>query len=350
MRCRNCDYELWNSKPGACPECGRVWKFEDFRFRVQLAQFLCPHCDHAYAGTDENGLPSPRAFECSNCHGQVELASMRALPAPGTDGSGAMDDQHFWTERARLGRWKAFRKSIGQSLSSPGRIGATLPRAASFWSALKFSLLCASISIAVAFLPLSLLAVVGMGGFQWGLFSIWDSVVPFAVITVVATVALQTIFLAWGLAAHFLLRLLGAAKRPVSQTLCATLYSTGPFALSAVPCCGAYVAAVSWVWMSVAMIHALAVLHRTSIVRACAAVLVPAVSLILLVLGLITGTIYLSNASMTPAPPAAAPGTIVQPDATESDPQLLPSTGPESSEEEKSADNQFSAESDPDPQ
>ncbi len=346
MRCRGCDYELWSMKPGACPECGRLWRFDEFRFRPLAAQFLCPHCDHPYAGTDEQGLPTPRAFICVNCTAPIDLDQMRALPAPGTDGSGAMDDEHAWSERARLGYWRAFWRTVGQSMGSPSRIGATLPQRSDFWGAVLFATICGMIGIFFSGSPLFVLFGLASGQMSSGLEYALRAVGTMAGVIVGFVIVGQLLFLLWGCAAHGILRVGGGVRRPIVQSMSTTLYCSGPFIISAVPCCGIYIFPISFVWMAIGMIHAFASLHRISVMRASVAVLTPVLAFVAAIVLAIAGMIWISGNStwstnsatfstqFPPSPTAVASPAQppADPSAEQSDPQVLPTLGPEAPE------------------
>ena len=346
MRCRGCDYELWNMKPGACPECGRKWQFDEFRFRPFAAQFLCPHCEHAYAGSDEQGLPVPRAFICSQCSQPIDLNQMRALPQPNTDGSDAMDDVHPWSERFRLGYWRAFWRSVGQSMFSPTRVGRTLPERTNLRSALFFSLLCATVGIAFATLPFVFLFGISSSQFSSGLEYALIFLAKFLGIILGSAIFGQIFFVLWGSCAHAILRMSGGVRRPLNSSLSATLFCTGPFLISAVPCCGFYISVISLIWMAVAMIYAFASLHKVSGLRASIAVLTPILALLAGTVLTIAVMIYVSPNTTWPSAwsttgsstgsttGTANFGPIPSTSADESDAQALPPLGPESPKEE----------------
>ena len=346
MRCRGCDYELWNMKPGACPECGRKWQFDEFRFRPFAAQFLCPHCEHAYAGSDEQGLPVPRAFICSQCSQPIDLNQMRALPQPNTDGSDAMDDVHPWSERFRLGYWRAFWRSVGQSMSNPSRVGRTLPERTNLRSALLFSLLCATVGIAFATSPFVFLFGISSAQFSSGLEYALIFLAKFLGIILGSALFGQIFFVLWGSCAHAILRMSGGVCRPLNSSLSATLFCTGPFLISAVPCCGFYISVISLIWMAVAMIYAFASLHKVSGLRASIAVLTPILALLAGTVLTVAVMIYVSPnttwsttgssawSSTGTATGSATFGPLPPTPADESDAQALPPLGPESPKEE----------------
>ena len=81
MRCRNCDYPLWNLKARECPECGASFRPSEFEFVAQSVRFCCPHCDQEYFGTDERGHLRPVEFNCTKCATRVEMDAMVLRPA-----------------------------------------------------------------------------------------------------------------------------------------------------------------------------------------------------------------------------------------------------------------------------
>lgn len=330
MRCRTCDYELWNLAPGRCPECSTPWQFEDFRFRPSAAQFLCPHCEHAYGGNDAAGLPSPRHFTCVSCKNEISLAQMRALPAPGTNRDEAMEDQHPWIERARIGRWRAFRQTTRASIMTPTALGAALPLNLTLAAPLIYSAICNSLALTGCVLvPIGVLVIIDSGVSNPTSIGFWPSLFPLLLAGLVFGLAFQLLILAWGGCTHWLLRMSGETARGWRHTSAALLFCSAPMMTAAVPCCGVYIAALASMWMIVAAIFAVVGAQKVSAGRAAFAVLLPS----LLLLALIGATLVWGIAtavSLSNPPPARAgtnaalQGSAVVEEAPASDPQLLP--------------------------
>ena len=282
MRCRGCNYELWNLPPGDCPECGKAWRFEDFHFRREFVQFLCPHCDCAYPGEYIASLALPYAFTCTGCQSAIELGQMCARPADGIDGSQAMQQDFVWSDRRQVGRWRAFWRVVGYSLGTPSRIGNTMTQKRGLRGALWFSFLCLNfagfnwlIFITIAFwLP----SFTGRSQSFRGVEFI--AVLVFLAVFVGLVLAQQLFFLVWGLITHALIRMTGRARRAIGHTLSATHFCAGTFIICAIPICGFYFSLISFVWMAVAMVSALAALHKISRWRTAFAVLAPPVVMI----------------------------------------------------------------------
>ena len=284
MRCRGCNYELWGLPPGDCPECGKPWRFEDFRFHREFVQFLCPHCDCAYPGEYIASMASPHEFTCTSCQSTIELNQMCARPIAGTDGSQAMQEEFVWIERRRVGRWRAFWRVVGYSLGTPSRIGNTMTQKRGLRGALWFSFLCLNfasfnwlifISIAL-WLPSS----IGQGQSFRIVSEKFITVLIVLAISVGLVLAQQLFFLVWGLITHALIRMNGPSRHTIGHTLSATQYCAGTFIICAVPLCGFYFSLISLVWMAVAMVSALAALHKISRWRSAFAVLAPPVVMI----------------------------------------------------------------------
>ena len=282
MRCRGCNYELWNLPPGDCPECGKAWRFEDFHFRREFVQFLCPHCDCAYPGEYIASLALPYAFTCTGCQSAIELGQMCARPAEGIDGSQAMQLDFVWSDRRQVGRWRAFWRVVGYSLGTPSRIGNTMTQKRGLRGALWFSFLCLNfagfnwlIFITIAFwLP----SFTGRSQSFRGVEFI--AVLVFLAVFVGLVLAQQLFFLVWGLITHALIRMTGRARRAIGHTLSATQFCAGTFIICAIPICGFYFSLISFVWMAVALVSALAALHKISRWRTAFAVLAPPVVMI----------------------------------------------------------------------
>ena len=312
MRCRTCEYELWNLVPGSCPECGTPWRYEEYRFRVGAAQFFCPHCEHAYSGNDAAGLPAPRTFQCAQCQQDISLASMRALPAPGINRDDAMEDRHPWMDRARLGRWRAFRQMTRRAITTPTALGAALPANLTMGGPLLFSLLCNAVWIGgCVVLPMLALFVFELSGSRSS--PIWTAALPMLVCGLVVIVGFQVAVIAWALIAHLIVRATGETAHGWRHTVAALLFASAPMVYCAVPCCGAYLGVIGLGWISIAGIFALVGAQKISAGRAAAAVMLPVVASVLVVAGVATWGIWSVTrivnpvtTTLTPAPPSNA--------------------------------------------
>ena len=207
---------------------------------------------------------------------------MCARPIEGIDGSQAMQEEFVWIERRRVGRWRAFWRVVGYSLGAPSRIGNTMTQKRGLRGALWFSFLCLNfagfnwlIFITIAFwLP----SFTGRSQSFRGVEFI--AALVFLAVFVGLVLAQQLFFLVWGLITHALIRINGPSRHAIGHTLSATQYCAGTFIICAVPLCGFYFSLISLVWMAVAMVSALAALHKISRWRTAFAVLVPLVAIV----------------------------------------------------------------------
>jgi hypothetical protein len=272
MRCRECDYPLWNLKTRQCPECGSQFAPEQFDFRPNSVRFCCPHCEQAYYGTDVRGHLEPSAFACVTCGRSLSMNDMVLLPAEGLEETHTQVAVNRWLERHRTGRFKAWCSVIGQSLISPGQLMKGTPVESSMKQAWWFLTVTIVAVMVVSFIP-ALCFVVGLpylmsasgsvpaGGPGPGMMAgmMGGMTVVMFVIVVPATLLYV---LVWGLA------------------------SSGVYVTSVIPCLGGYVAPVWWVVSAVLMVRTG---HKVSGVRATFAVATfPVVVVVLVVAAYVT--------------------------------------------------------------
>ena len=67
MRCTECNYPLWNTPAGNCPECGSHFRPSEHAFHVGEVLFRCPDCAQDYYGDDIDGHLRPNEFDCVKC-------------------------------------------------------------------------------------------------------------------------------------------------------------------------------------------------------------------------------------------------------------------------------------------
>ena len=210
---------------------------------------------------------------------------MCARPAEGTDGSQAMQQHFVWSDRRQVGRWRAFWRVIGYSLGTPSRIGNTMTQKRDLRGALWFSFLCL-ISTTLNFILFFLIGflMATLGGFRspvpFASAAMFTTVLGVLAFSVVIVIGQQLLFIAWGLITHALIRITGRPNYALGHTLSATQYCGGTFIICAVPICGIYFSLISLVWTAVAMVSALAALHKISRWRTAFAVLVPLVVIV----------------------------------------------------------------------
>lgn len=288
MRCKTCDYALWNLPPEAkraCPECGSPFKPSDFTFAINSVQFRCPHCGQSYYGTDEKGHLVPSEFDCVKCAGHITMDDCLLTPAAGVPESQTRPDVQPWLERTRIGRWRAYWQTVGRSFVAPGALMRATPVESSVgpaWTFLLINLLApyliGSLPFTLLFLGIMLAGPAGGGG-GWA-----PMVASLAALTIGAVVVMGVLVLFWALSAHALLHLTGP-KGELKRTVEAICYSSGPNVLYGIPLLGCYIGgSVGAVWWLVSACIAIKEAHRVSAGRAAlAGIAFPAVSLVLAV-------------------------------------------------------------------
>lgn len=274
MRCTQCDYPLWNLRPGPCPECGQPFKPSDFRLVPNAVRFLCPHCHQDYYGTTADGHLSPRAFDCVRCGQHVDMDDMAVLPTEGVDEARTTAAANPWTERTKrpIPRWWA--TAIG-GLTRPADIIDGTPAIGSTWSALWFAalnlVLIALVGMSCLMLPTMLLAAAGTvgAGAAGGAGAVAGTSMLAAIFAGVAGLVLVPL---WAACAHALLWITGARTQGFGRTLQAIGFTSGAYLLTLIPCLGLIVGTVAWV---ICAGLALTRAHRTGPARAAIAIATP---------------------------------------------------------------------------
>ena len=108
MRCKICDYRLWNLRSRVCPECGTPFKPSEFEFFLNSVQFCCLHCNQTYYGTGAKGHLVPAEFECVKCARQIHMDEMVLLPTEGIEEEQTKAHTMPWMERKKRGAVRAW--------------------------------------------------------------------------------------------------------------------------------------------------------------------------------------------------------------------------------------------------
>lgn len=257
--------------PGRCPECGRDWTHRDFHYLPGRVRFLCPHCEHAYSGLGPEGRPWPESFDCRACGQHVTLDMMRALPAPGLGTDQVMGNIHPWVERARIGRWRAFWRTLRVTLIAPHEIGRAQPPNARVRDALIFSAWVSAITLTlpltcmgVQVIPL-LLAAPGA--------ALRSSETMIMLAAALGVIALRPLIsLLQAAVGHLVLKATGPVRGGWNVTACACLYGMGPVVADSVPCL-ACISPVGSIWSLISSIVQLSAAQGVSGGRASLALL-----------------------------------------------------------------------------
>lgn len=284
MRCRQCDYLLFNLTHPGCPECGRPFSIEEYRFEPAAVSFHCPHCDQPYYGNDDRGLPVPRAFTCVTCQNEIALDELRVVPER-DDAMGFIGST--WDNRQQHGLWSAWWATFKQLLLHPSSFYRE-HAGKSIREAWLFSMIASYLGMVPAMAVQILL--------MWGLFSGLSFAVPGAAPLPPGLLAMMVIVYGLvALVAPLIMMFIGAGfyaltiqlallclvphRKPIDATFRVGMYSFGAYALSAVPICGSYVCGI---WQLVIMIVGIKEVHQTTGWRAAIAVLWPVVVVLVL--------------------------------------------------------------------
>jgi hypothetical protein len=299
MHCRTCGYALWNLGERTCPECGSDFLPSQFRFNPNTIRFLCPHCNQDYYGTDEQGHLSPRSFACIRCHAQIDMDDMLLLPTEGVKEQHTRLARQPWLERGADAGWLGARwfKTALRAMGSPGPLMAVTPPSSSPGHALGFAFTTWCVWGILALSPLLLmtvapLALLGPRRLVGGL---------------LVTIVLFTLFpfiviLAWSGITHLLLTLLATPAYPFRRTVHAIAYSSGVNMAAAIPCVGAYLGPLIWVWWAISATIMIKEGQKVPAGRAAAAVLTPPVIVFAIITaGVVLGVIPAMQRMMTSA-------------------------------------------------
>lgn len=309
MRCRRCDYQLWNLASRTCPECGDAFLPSGHTFRPASVEFRCPHCKQRYFGTDARGHLQPSAFTCVGCGRPVTMDEMVLAPAEGVDPEATVVDRNPWTRRAQLGRRRAWWRTSILGMINPVKLAQVTPHDGALWPAWRFAtvniLIVMGANLAMMFGIIGLGAVIAwINGDPTALTNLLMSLLGFLVFGA-AGLALQLLYtLVWIGLAHLQLKITGGSPRPIRTTSLAILYTSGANLPNAVPCLN-YVA---WLWWPITAGIALKHMQGVSAWRALpAALFTPLV----VVAGFVAGYIALMMWAMSLASAASSSMTSV---------------------------------------
>lgn len=287
MRCKNCDYPLWQIRGRTCPECGVPFRPSDYEFTLNAVKYCCPHCEQEYYGTGPKGELVPRMFECVRCAKTIDMDEMVLLPAEGVREEQTEGHRQPWLERGtRRGFWSAWFGTIGHALVMPGRLMKATPpespagKATAFFAITQLAVSIVSVAPFMIFmiLPISM----GAGGGST-MSQILDALLGMGIFFGVMAIAWFISLLLTTGATHGILLITGGCAHGFKRTYQALCYSSGANAVTSVPCLGAY---FGWIWWLVSACIAVKEGQRVHGGRAALAVLTfPVLSLVLVIGG-----------------------------------------------------------------
>ncbi len=334
MRCKVCDYRLWNLPSRRCPECGTEFRPSEFEFVANSVQFCCPHCGQSYYGTGPQGHLVPFEYDCVSCGRRINMDETVVLPTEGVKEEQTKVGEVPWLERRTRGFFRAWFATIAKAMVSPITLMRALPCESATptgWG-FAFLTLVSALCFGTVF-PCGLWFAVGLsfagprgvgGGMLLGL------LVYVAAYVVVVPVILGL----WSLVTHLMLQLLSGGSEPFKRTAQAICFSSGAGVCLAIPCFGVY--GVGWIWWIVSAILMVKEGQRTSGGKATAAVLTaPVIGTLLIVGGYallmvkLMGMAGTAGAFPTTAPSPAFPETSAVSQALRSFAEIHQGRGPE---------------------
>lgn len=302
MRCKSCEYPLWQLTDRVCPECGTPFLPSEHEFMLNSVRFCCPHCEQAYYGTGEKGHLVPRTFACVRCAKFIDMDQMVLLPAEGVTERQTQVTVVPWVERRERNWFTAFFATMGMAIANPHRTIDAVPEPSSPWRAIGYMSIHLVLQTLVSgvVVVLWIIAVVAASASGTG-----AGVGMFAV-GVAALILVPLMGILWAAAAHVVLRVTGGAALGFPRTLHAFCYSAGNNFLMGVPCFGVHLSPFAILWWSISAGFMLARAQKVPKWRAGLATALP----IVLIFGLIVGgfvTIGMLGARSTSAALATVP-------------------------------------------
>lgn len=261
MRCRTCDYSLWNLTARQCPECGAAFRPRDFEFVPNSVRFCCSHCDQVYYGTSATGHLEPDHFDCVRCGERIAMDEMVLRPHGGLADRQTQLGFNPWLERPGRGRFRAWYATIGAALVSPVSLGRGTPEQSSVGRAAWFAVVTLAVTFAAKLLPalcigavLPVLVARSAQGTAPPAGYLVAVMAGSMVVGLVGAFIFTLLYLGlWALVTHGILRISGSGQGPLRRTVHSICYSSGSMVTSIVPCVG-NLAIVWWIVSAVLMV------------------------------------------------------------------------------------------------
>ena len=279
MRCRTCEYPLWNLEARQCPECGTPFAPSQYRFALNSVRFCCPGCRTAYYGQSDEGHLVPAEFDCVKCSRHLRMDEMILLPGEGVAEDSTKGDSMPWLERREgRGRLKAWFAMFSRVFSNPASLIALVPgdRPASESLLFGLSVLVPCFLVNGAVFAVSGLTSVLVGsnlsGVTGDLLSLLMNVLMLALLVLLGV-------LVQACAAHLTIFLTGGTTQPFRRTVECLCYASPTAFFAAFPCLGFLLAPIMLTWWYVSSAQMLGQVHKASMKRAATGVLIiPVVS------------------------------------------------------------------------
>ena len=271
MRCKRCDYPLWNLDARLCPECGEAFRPSEHEFVPRSVVFRCPNCRRTYFGTDAHGHLDPKAFNCTGCGQPIHMDEMIVAPREGVAEDRAARDHMPWLERGETGAVRAWFSCMRWAMVEPQRLIRATPSETSTVTAWFFALCTVTLYLAMGFLAPYMvyqmwMALSPTGGGAGAVWFYLGGPAGYAA----AIVILGLYPVVWAVSAHGLLRLTGATPGGFRRTCHSVYYASSAAVLIALPCVGWF---FGLIWWAVSATNMIKESHRAHGGRAAMAVL-----------------------------------------------------------------------------
>jgi len=302
MRCKSCDYPLWQIRDRRCPECGTGFVPSEFEFVLNSVRFCCPHCAQSYYGTGAKGHLVPSAFGCVSCRRPIAMDEMVLLPTAGVREEQTKVEMNPWLERREKGIVRGWFGTVIQSMGTPSRLARSTPERSSLLQATWFAalttgfyLLLGLSAFVLMFLLIAVITAVTGGG-SGGAGGVSTTLVPmfgFLALGLGVMIAILVGAFVWGAMAHGLLRLTGPVSAGIGRTMQCILYSSGTNVLHAVPCVGIYLGWLGTIWWAISATLMLKDGQKVSAGRAALAGILPPILTLLVGVGMFVALVVL---------------------------------------------------------
>ena len=256
MRCKTCDYRLWNLSSRHCPECGSQFSPSEHDFVPNSVSFHCPHCDQVYYGIGRRGHLKPYEFDCVGCDSHINMDQMVLRPRADLGEDQTVADRNPWLDRKKVGKFKAWFIMLGRAMGAPGRLMKSTPEQSStvqaFWYAcVTLAIVCAPTLLAYFAVIILVALNMGGGGSMGPMLAVTGSMAGGSLVMLGVLMGFVVI---WGLVTHGVLRISGGSAGGIGRTYQALFYSCGTNIIAVVPCLNFYVFWAGWIWWTVSAI------------------------------------------------------------------------------------------------
>lgn len=307
MRCKNCDYPLWQIQDRRCPECGTGFRPSEFDFVLNSVRFCCPHCNQAYYGTGPRGHLMPSTFACVSCRQTVSMDDMILLPTEGVREEQTNVEVNPWLQRREQGLVRCWMSTALKALGTPNRLIEATPEGASTLSATLFALLTNGLYVCTGLiLPIAVFMLIAVFGARGGAAGALGPIGSLGIMYLACVAAVMLGAFLWAAVAHGILLTTGPVTSGIGRTAQCMLYSSAAMVILAIPCIGFYFGFIGVIWWGVSATLMLKVGQRVETWRAVVAVVAPLVAIAAVGVALLFASIWYSTQQAAAAQQAAA--------------------------------------------